>query len=99
MPVERKVNGMGIFARAGDLDKSVEHFPATNDPGQAGHLKLIVKVGVVRYRRCVTVSIGSEELLLWLRPPLGRRLFWDAPRRPRVLPPSGRPYGQLHGAM
>lgn len=84
---------MGIFARVSGLNKLVERYPTTRDPGQAEQIKQTVKVGVVRYRGCVTVGIGTEGLFLWVRPPLGRQgkflIPWDEIKRVK----KGRLYG------
>ena len=78
---ERKVNDMGIFAKVSGLNKLAGHYPATHDPGEVSQIKQTVKIGVVRYRRCVTVNIGTEGLFLWVRPLLGRQgrllIPWD----------------------
>ena len=81
MLVERKVNGMGVFAKVSGLNELTKHYLATHDPGGVSQTKQTVKIGVVRYRRCVTMSIGTEGLFLWVRPPLGRQgkllIPWD----------------------
>ena len=83
---------MGVFAKVSGLNKLAEHYPATHEPGGVSQTKQTVKVGVVRYRRCVTVSIGigPEGLFLWVQPPLGRAgkllIPWDE-------------IGQVRGAM
>jgi len=91
---ERKVNDMGIFAKVSGLNKLAEHYPATHDPGGVSQTKQTVKVGVVRYRRCVTVSIGPEGLFLWVRPLLGRQgrllIPWDEIKQVR----GSRMYGR-----
>lgn len=63
---------MGIFSKVSGLNKLSEHYHAANDPGGVNQTKQTVKVGVVRYRRCVTVGIGRDELFLLVSPPLGR---------------------------
>ena len=63
------------------------HYPDT------ARFKQTVKVGVVRYRGCVTVNIGTEGLFLWVRPPLGRQgkflIPWGEIKRVK----KGRLYG------
>jgi len=85
---------MGIFAKASGLNKLAEHYPATHDPGGVSQTKQTVKVGAVRYRRCVTVSIGTEGLFLWVHPPLGKQgkllIMWDEIKRIR----KSRLYGR-----
>jgi hypothetical protein len=79
--VAREINDMGVFARMSGLGKLAEHYPATHEPGGVSQTRQTLKVGGVRYRRCVTVSIGPEGLFLWIRPPLGRAgkllIPWD----------------------
>ena len=84
---------MGIFSKASGLNKLIEHYPATHDPGQAGQIKQTVKIGVVRYRGCVTVSIGPEGLFLWVRSPLGRQGKLMIPWDEIVQVRKGRLYG------
>ncbi|MBU2690709.1 MAG: hypothetical protein KJ970_07250 [Candidatus Eisenbacteria bacterium] len=54
------------------MNKLSEHYHATNDPGDVSQTKQTVKIGVVRYRSCVTVGIGSGGLFLRVSPPLGK---------------------------
>lgn len=72
---------MGVFVKVSDLSKLFEHYPATGDPRGVSQPKQTVKVGVVRYRKCVTVRFATEGLFLWVCPPLGRQkrllIPWD----------------------
>ena len=72
---------MGVFARVSGLNELAERYPATQIPGGTFRTKQTVQVGIVRYRRCVTVGISPEGLYLWVRPPLGRQaklqIPWD----------------------
>ncbi len=85
---------MGIFSKVSGLDKLSEHYHAPNDPGGVSQTKQTVKVGVVRYRRCVTVGIGRDELFLLVSPPLGREwkllIPWNEIRQVR----GARLYGR-----
>ena len=85
---------MGVFAKVSGLNKLAEHYPATHDPRGVSQAKQTVKVGIVRYRRCVTVSIGTEGLFLWVRPPLGRAakvlIPWNEIRQVRGAKLYGR---------
>ncbi len=63
------------------MDKLSEYYRATHDPGGGLQTKQTVKLGAVRYRRCVTVSMDVGGLFIWVRPPLGRQrkllIPWD----------------------
>ncbi len=75
------IEWMEVFAKMSVLSKLFEHYPATNDPSGDSQPKQTVKVGIVRYRKCVTVSVATEGLFLWVCPPLGRQkrllIPWD----------------------
>ncbi len=81
MLFERKANGMEIFYRVSGLNRLAACYSATHDPGGTCRTRQTVKVGIVRYRGCVTVGINTEGLFLWVRPPLGREgkllIPWD----------------------
>jgi hypothetical protein len=62
---------MGIFSKLSGLKKLSDYY-STSDPSGVCKAKQTVKVGIVRYRRCVTVGIGRDELFLRVSPPLGR---------------------------
>lgn len=64
---------MGIFSKVSGLNKLVDHYPAIKDPDGISQTKQTLKIGVVRYRRCVTVSIERDALFLLVSPPLGRK--------------------------
>ncbi len=64
---------MEVFAKMSGLNELIKHYPAPRDPGGVSRTKQTVQIGVVRYRRCVNVSIGTVGLFLWVRPPLGRQ--------------------------
>jgi hypothetical protein len=85
---------MGVFAKVGCLGKLSHHYPATHDPGGVSHTKQTVKVGVVRYRKCVTMRFGTEGLFLWVCPPLGRQgrllIPWDEIKQVRGTSLYGR---------
>ncbi len=72
---------MGVFARMSGLNRLAERYPATYEPSGVRQTKQTAKIGVVQYRRCVTVTISPEGLYLWVRPPLGRAgkllIPWD----------------------
>ena len=85
---------MGLFARASGLTKLAERYPATHVPAGTFRTKQTVQIGIVRYRRCVTVGIGPEGLYLEVRPPLGRhaqlQLPWEALKPAGAAPVFGR---------
>jgi hypothetical protein len=60
----------GIFAKHSGLTGLAQRYPVTQPPTGAMLAKQTVKVGVVRYRRCVAVSIGENGLYLGVHPPL-----------------------------
>lgn len=64
-----------------DLKKLFEHYRAPHKPAGASLSRQTVKVGIVRYRKCVNVISGTGGLFLWVRPPLGREkqllIPWD----------------------
>jgi hypothetical protein len=59
-----------LFAELSGLTKLVQRYPVTQPPTGATFAKQTVKVGSVRYRRCVVVSIGEGGLYLGVHPPL-----------------------------
>ncbi len=65
---------MGIFEKMSGLNKLAEHYSSIAHPTNAVLAKQTVKFGVVRYRSCVTVSMETHGLFLWVRPPLGRHI-------------------------
>ncbi len=85
---------MGIFSKLSGLNKLSDHYHSTNDPSGVCKTKQTVKVGIVRYRRCVTVGIGRDELFLWVSPPLGREwkllIPWNEIRQVRGAMLYGR---------
>lgn len=85
---------MGVFAKVSGLNALAEHYPATHDPGGVSQTRQTVKIGVVRYRKYVTISIGTEGLFLWVRPPLGGQgrllIPWDAIKQIREASLYGR---------
>jgi hypothetical protein len=60
----------GIFAKYSGLTNLAQRYPVTQLPTGAMLIKQTVKVGAVRYRRCVDVSIGEGGLYLGVHPPL-----------------------------
>ena len=93
--LEIEVDGMGIFSKASGLDRLAERYPAGHAPAGNDHVKQTVQVGIVRYRRCVTVGIGTEGLFLWVRPPVGRQakllIPWNEIRQIQEAKLYGRP--------
>ena len=73
------------FAQASGLTRLIERYPAPQRSEGVEREKQTVKIGVVRYRRCVTANVSSDGLYLWVRPPLSRHppilIPWDAVRR------------------
>lgn len=72
---------MGIFTRASGLDRLAQRYPAAQIPAGTLRHKQTVQIGVVRYRRCVTVGIGPAGLYLWVQPPLGKQAQVQIPWR------------------
>lgn len=74
-----------LFAQASGLTRLIERYPATQRPEGTEREKQTVKIGAVRYRRCVTANVSSQGLYLWVRPPLSRHppilIPWAAVRR------------------
>jgi hypothetical protein len=60
----------GIFAKHSGLTGLARRYPVTQPPAGATLAKQTVRVGSVRYRRCVDVSIGEGGLYLGVHPPL-----------------------------
>jgi len=61
-----------MFARISGLTALAKHYPALSRPEGVERARQTVKVGVVRYRRCVTLVVSSSGLYLWVRPVLSR---------------------------
>jgi hypothetical protein len=62
---------MRLFAHTSGLTRLVARYPAARRPEGMERAKQTVRIGAVRYRGCVTVSIGSQGLHLCVRPTLG----------------------------
>lgn len=60
----------GIFAKHSGLTGLAQRYPVTQPPTGATLAKQTVKVGSVRYRSCVDVSVGEGGLYLGVHPPL-----------------------------
>jgi hypothetical protein len=60
----------GIFAKLSGLTGLAQRYPVTQPPMGATLAKQTVRVGSVRYRRCVDVSVGEGGLYLGVHPPL-----------------------------
>ena len=60
----------GIFAKHSGLAGLARRYPVSQPPTGAMLTKQTVKVGSVRYRRCVDVGIGEGGLYLGVHPPL-----------------------------
>jgi hypothetical protein len=60
----------GLFAKLSGLTRLTQQYPVTQPPTGTTLAKQTVKVGSVRYRRCVVVSVGEEGLYLGVHPPL-----------------------------
>jgi hypothetical protein len=60
----------GMFAKHSGLTGLTQRYPVTQSPTGTTLAKQTVKVGSVRYRRCVDVSIGEGGLYLGVHPPL-----------------------------
>jgi len=75
----------GVFAKHSGLTSLTQRYPAVQPSTGATLAKQTVKVGSVRYRRCVAVSIGEGGLYLGVHPPLleqGDMLIpWDEIKR------------------
>jgi len=75
---------MPLFAQMSELTRLARHYPATERPEGVERFKQTVKIGAVRYRSCVMVTVGPQGFYLWVRPPLGRSLAvlipWDEVR-------------------
>jgi hypothetical protein len=63
----------GIFAKHSGLTGLTRRYPATQPPTGAMLVKQTVKVGSVRYRHCVAVSVGERGLYLGVHPPLSAK--------------------------
>jgi hypothetical protein len=59
----------GVFAKHSGLTGLAQRYPVTQPPAGATLAKQTVKVGAVRYRRCVDVSVGAGGLYLGVHPP------------------------------
>jgi hypothetical protein len=60
----------GIFAKHSGLVELARRYPVTQLPTGAMLAKQTVKVGSVRYRSCIAVSVGERGLYLGVHPPL-----------------------------
>jgi hypothetical protein len=65
----------GLLFRISGLPRLVAEYPFRDGQAPAGEMlhKQTVKVGPVRYRRCVTVNISTQGLYLAVLPPLGKQ--------------------------
>lgn len=63
---------MRFFEQVSGWAKLAKQYPATLEPRGPIHTKQTVQIGPVRFRRCVTVSLGPQGLWLWARPLLSR---------------------------
>lgn len=85
---------MSTIGKVSVLSKLSEHYPTAHDPAGVFQTKQTVKVGVVRYRKCVTVGFDTEGLFLWVRPPLGKQgsflIPWDEIKQVRGTSLYGR---------
>jgi hypothetical protein len=74
-----------LFVQASGLTRLIERYPAAQRPEGVEREKQTVKIGAVRYRRCVTINVSSHGLYLWVRPPLSKHppvlIPWDSVRR------------------
>ncbi|MBN2174761.1 MAG: hypothetical protein JW731_11565 [Bacteroidales bacterium] len=61
---------MGLFSKISGLDRLVQEFPVGYHSIEKEYKKCTVKIGKVRYRRCVNVGIGPEGLILKVNPPM-----------------------------
>ena len=57
----------GFFGKIGGLDGLARRYPAIHQPQGNQLTEQTIRVGPVRFRRCVTVSIEPEGLYLWVR--------------------------------
>jgi hypothetical protein len=63
---------MGLFGHVSGLTRLAQQYPAAERPEGVERLKQTVKIGAVRYRRCVTVNVSPQGLYLRVQPPLSR---------------------------
>jgi len=63
---------MRFFAQISDWTRLAELYPAIHLSEGQEYTQQTVQVGAVRYRKCMTVGIGSQGLYLWARPILSR---------------------------
>jgi len=63
---------MQFFAQISGWTRLAELYPATHRSEGQEYTQQTVQVGAVRYRKCMTVGIGSQGLYLWARPILSR---------------------------
>jgi hypothetical protein len=68
-----------LFAKASGLNKLADLYPAEGEPEGQEHTRQTIKVGAVRYRRCVTVIVNARGLYLSVQPKLSKR-------RPILIP-------------
>jgi hypothetical protein len=85
---------MRAFAKVNGIYKLAERYPAPHEPEGGDWTGQTVKIGAVRYRRCVTVGTDPEGLFLGVCPPLGRArkllIPWDEIREVREARLYGR---------
>jgi hypothetical protein len=63
---------MGLFGHVSGLTRLAQQYPAAERPEGVERLKQTVKIGAVRYRGCVTVTVSSQGLYLRMQAPLSR---------------------------
>ena len=94
---------MGLFGHVSGLPRLVQQYPATEQPEGTERLKQTVKIGAVRYRGCVTVTVSSQGLYLRVQAPLSRYpavlIPWDEVKGTRQARLYGRRGMRLSNAV
>ena len=77
---------MRFFASISGLNRLAAKYPAAHPPEGEQQAKQTLQIGPVRFRRCVTVHVGSSGLYLHVRPVTSRYapmlIPWQELRRP-----------------
>ena len=81
------IDMMRFFSNISGLNRLAARYPAAHPPEGQKRVKQTVQIGAVRFRRCVTVHVGSAGLHLHVRPIMSRYppvlIPWEELREPR----------------